>query len=65
MSLIKWVCYSRKPRLRLAFFFRFSSASKAASSAALEVGDGVNNPNPEECDSSHSTFRSCAGGSGA
>ena len=48
--LIKWVCYSRKPRLRLAFFFRFNSASKAASSAALEVGDGVNSSNPEECD---------------
>lgn len=63
--LIKWVCYSRKPRLRLAFFFRFSSASKAASSATLEVGDGVNNPNPEECDPFHSTFRSCAGGGGA
>ena len=48
--LIKRVCYSRKPRLRLAFFFRFNSASKAASSAALEVGDGVNSSNPEECD---------------
>ena len=63
--LIKWVCYSRKPRLRLAFFFRFNSASKAASSVAWEVGDGVNNPNPEECDSSHSTVRSCIGGGGA
>ena len=63
--LIKWVCYSRKPRLRLAFFFRFNSASKAASSAALEVGDGVNNPNPKECDSSHPTIRSCTGDGGA
>ena len=59
------VCYNRKPRLRLAFFFRFSSASKAASSAALEVGDGVSSPNPEECDSFHSTVRSCIGGGGA
>ena len=63
--LIKWFCYSRKPRLRLAFFFRFNFASKAASSAALEVGDGVNNPNPEECVSSHSAVRSCIGGVGA
>ena len=46
--LIKWVCYSRKPRFRLAFFFRFNSASKTASSAALEVEDGVSIPNPEE-----------------
>ena len=59
------VCYNRKPRLRLAFFLRFNSASKAASTAALEVGDGVNNPNPEECDSSHSTICSCTGGGGA
>ena len=63
--LIKWVCYSRKPRLRLAFFFRFSSASKAASSAALEVGDGVNRPNPEEFDSFNSIVRFCIGGGGA
>ena len=56
------VCYNRKPCLRLAFFFRYSSASKAASSAALEVGDGVNNPNPEECDSSKSDARSCGEG---
>ena len=63
--LIKWVCYSRKPRLRLAFFFRFNSASKAASSAALEVGDEVSSPNPEAVDSSHSTARSCTGGGGA
>ena len=63
--LIKRVCYSRKPRLRLAFFFRFNPASKAASSAALEVGDGVSSPNPEECDSSHSTVRTCTGGGGA
>ena len=63
--LIKWVCYSRKPRLRLAFFFRFNSASKAASSAALEVGDGVSSPNPEDCDSPNSAVRSCTGGGGA
>lgn len=63
--LIIWGYYSRKPRFRLAFFFRFNSVSKAASSAALEVGDGANSPNPEECDSSHSTFRSCTGGGGA
>ena len=59
------VCYNRKPLLRLAFFLRFSSASKAASSAALEVGDGVSSPNPEECDSFHSTVRFCTGGGGA
>ena len=39
------VCYNRKPRLRLAFFLRFSSASNAASSDVLDVGVGMNNPN--------------------
>ena len=51
------VCYNRKPRLRLAFFLRFSSASNAASSGVLDVGVGMNNPNPAECDSSKSDAR--------
>lgn len=55
------VCYNRKPRLRLAFFLRFSSASNAASSDVLDVGVGKNSPNPEECDSSKSDVRSCKG----
>ena len=56
------VCYNRKPRLRLAFFFRFSSASNAASSEVLDEGGGMNNPNSEECDSSKSDARSCGEG---
>ena len=57
------VCYNRKPCLRLAFFFRFSSASNAASSEVLDVGVGMNSPNPEECDSSRfEDVRSCEGG---
>ena len=35
------VCYNRKPRLRLAFFFRFSSASNAASSEVLDEPKSV------------------------
>ena len=58
------VCYNRKPRLRLAFFLRFSSASNAASSVALDVGVGMNSPNPVECDSSKSEAHSCTGDSG-
>ena len=56
------VCYNRKPCLRLAFFFRFSSASNATSSEVLDEGVGMNNPNPEECDSSKSDVCSCEGG---
>lgn len=58
------VCYNRKPRLRLAFFLRFSSASNAASSDVLDVGVGMNNPNLEECASSKSDVRSCKGDAG-
>ena len=58
------VCYNRKPRLRLAFFLRFSSASNAASSEVLDAGVGMNNPNPEECASSKSDVRSCKGDAG-
>lgn len=56
------VCYNRKPRLRLAFFLRFSPASNAASSDVLDVGVGMNNPNLEECASSKSDVRSCGEG---
>ena len=56
------VCYNRKPCLRLAFLFRFSSASNATSSEVLDEGVGMNNPNPEECDSSKSDARSCGEG---
>ena len=58
------VCYNRKPRLRLAFFLRFSSASNAASSEVLDVGVGMNSPNLAECDSSKSDTRSCTGDAG-
>ena len=58
------VCYNRKPRLRLAFFLRFSSASNAASSEVLDIGVGMNSPNLSECDSSKSDVRSCKGDAG-
>ena len=58
------VCYNRKPRLRLALFLRFSSASNAASSDVLDGGVGMNNPNLEECASSKSDVRSCKGDAG-